>query len=226
MKKENKLWIILNSIFLIAFNVFFFTLRGAENKASVWISYSFIHFAYFMLLLTPILTRKGKSSAVFGFSIYYISSIYFLTAFVTGIVFILISPDKHTYALLSQLTIAFFYSIILVSLLIANERTADAEEMRKTQINYIKVSSEKIKGLIERTKDKEPQKSIEKVYDLLYSSPIKTHPDLTEVEESILASIRELERNVVSDNKEEIIAGSNSLITKINERNRMLKSLQ
>ena len=226
MKKENILWTILNSIFLIVFNVFFFTLSGTNNLASVWISFGFIHFGYIMLLLTPRMIRSVKSSAVFGFSIYYISSIYFLLEFVTGITFIIIAHEKITISLLVQISIAMLYSIVLLSLLIANERTADTEEKRKSQINFIKVSSEKTKRLLEISKDKESKKSIEKVYDAIYSSPIKTYPELAEVEEVILASINELERYVISEDKEGIITLSNSLLSKINERNRMIKSLQ
>ena len=78
MKKMSILRILLNSIFFVTFNAVFFVVGSFEHAASVWISYGFIHFAYFMLLITPVLIRKGKNAAVFGFSLYSISSAYFI----------------------------------------------------------------------------------------------------------------------------------------------------
>ena len=225
MKKTNVLWFILDLIFLVIFNVFFFVIGGVGHNVSVWISYGFIHFAYFMLLLTPVLIRKGKSSAVFGFSLYSISSVYFLIEFVTGIIFILVSRDSYNAALLVQLCIAGLYGIILISNLIANEHTADVEEKRQYQIAYVKDASAKLKGLLENISDKETKKKVERVYDAIYSSPVKSHPDLIQMENQILQSINGLESAVSTGNKDTIISLANSLLGATNERNMRLKTL-
>lgn len=95
MKKTNGLWIMLYLIFLIIFNAVFFIAGGSEHPASVWVSYGFIHFSYLMLVVTPFLVRKETSAAVFGFSLYTISSVYFFVELVTGIIFILISSESY-----------------------------------------------------------------------------------------------------------------------------------
>ena len=225
MKKKNILWAILCLIFLIIFNASFFVAGGTTQPVSVWISYGFIHFAYLMLLMTPFLIRKGKSSAVFGFSIYTISATYFLVAFITGIIFILISPESFNAALLVQLCIAGIYGIILVSVLIANEHTAESEEKRQPQIAYIKVASSKVKVLLERLSDKETKRIVERVYDAIYSSPVKSHLEMEQMDNRILQSIKDLELSVESENKEEIISVAKSLLFLINERNNFLKTL-
>ncbi len=225
MKKTNVLWIILDLIFLIIFNALFFVLGGTEHNVSVWMSYGFIHFAYFMLLLTLVLIRKGKSVAVFGFSLYSISTAYFFIELVTGIIFILVSPESYTAALLVQLCIAGLYGIMLISNMIANERTADAEEKRHYQIAYVKDASAKLKGLLESISDKEAKKKVERVYDAVYSSPIKSHPNLAQMENRILQSINELEDEVSAGNKGNIISLANSLLAAGNERNMRLKTL-
>ena len=224
MKKKSILWGILNLIFLIVFNVLFFVLGGVEHNASVWISYGFIHFAYLMLLITPKLIRGGKSVAVFGFSLYSISAVYFLIEFFTGVIFTLASPESYKAALLVQLIIAGFYGIILVSNLLANEYTADAEEKRQPQIAYVKDASAKLKSLMETISDKETKKKVERVYDAIYSSPVKSHPNLAQKENQIIQSINDLEREVTAENKENIISAANSLLLLINERNNILRS--
>lgn len=225
MKKTTVLWIILDSIFLIIFNVLFFVLGGTEHGLSVWLSYGFIHFAYFMLLLTPILTRKGASSAVFGFSIYSISAVYFFIALTTGVVFILLALDGYRGTLIVQLCIAGLYGIILISNLIANERTAEAEEKRRYEISYVKNASMKVKSISKGIADKEVRRNVEKVYDALYTSPVKSHPNLEQMENRILSLINELEGEIATGSKDEIISLANSLLSAVNERNMRLKSL-
>lgn len=222
MKKQNALWIILNLIFPIVFNVVFFVLGGAEHNVSVWLSYGFIHFAYLMLLLTPKLIRTGKSSAVFTFSIYSISLAYFFAAFITGVIFILVSTEGHRAAFLVQFCLAGTYGAILILNKIANERTADAEEKRQYQIDYVKTASVKLKNLLDKVSDKDAKKSIERVYDALYSSPVKSHPSLGQLENRILSSINELSHAISAGNKEHITSLADSLLAAINERNSQL----
>jgi len=225
MKKMNKLWVILNLIFLVIFNVIFFVLDGIKYNASTWISYGFIHFAYFMIVFTPLLIRRSKSAAVFGFSLYSISIVYFLIELVTGIVFIIISPEKYTVTLLVQLSIAGFYGLILISNIIANEHTANSEEKRQSQISFVKDSSTKIRGLLEITNDKDVKRKIEKVYDAISASPVKSYRELIEVEYNIFQGINDLEDVIRDNNKEKIISLTESLLTSVNERNMRLKTL-
>ena len=225
MKKTNVLWIILDSIFLIIFNVAFFVLGGTEHNSSVWISYGFIQFAYVMLLLTPMLIRKGKSSAVFGFSLYSISSAYFFIELVTGIIFILVAPDGYQAALIVQLIIAGLYGIILISNMIANEHTADAEEKRQYDISYVKDASARLKGLLDDVIDKEAKRRVERVYDAVYSSPVKSHSSLAQIENHILLSINELDEAISAGNKEQILSAADSLLIAVNKRNTQLRGV-
>jgi hypothetical protein len=207
------------------FNTIFFVASGTDHAVSVWISYGFIHFAYLMLLVTPKLIRGGKSSAVFGFSLYSISSVYFLVELVIGVVFILTSPESYKAALLVQVCLAGLYGIILIANLIANEHTADAEEERQYQIDYVKKASAEIKILLDRISDKEAKKKVEKVYDALYSSPVKSHPSIAQMENRILESIDELQSAVQTGDNVSIISLADSLLGAVNERNMRLKTL-
>jgi hypothetical protein len=215
MKKTSVLWIILDLIFLLVFNALFFILAGIGHTASVWISYGFIHFAYFMLLLTPLLIRKGKSSGVFGFSLYSISAVYFLIEFAAGIIFIFVSPESFVAALLVQLCIAAFYGIMFISHMIANEHTADAEEKRQDQIASMKDSSAKLKGLLGRISDKETKKKVERMYDAICSSPVQSSINLAQGETSILQSINDLEDAISRGDKERTITLAASLLQEV-----------
>ena len=223
MKKNNRLWIILNLIFLVIFNAAFFVLGGFKNNASVWISYGFIHLSYFLLLLTPFFIHKSKSEAVFGFSLYLVSSIYFIVELFLGSTYILIEPNSFKLVFVTQLCIAGLYGIILVSNLIANQHTAGEEEKRGRQIAYVKDASAKLKSISEKMGNKETRKSIEKVYDTINSSPVKSYPELAQIEIYILQLINDLEEQINAENQEKLVSLANTLLLAVNERNTQIK---
>ena len=202
----------------------FFALGGFDRNASVWISYGFIHFAYFMLLLTPKLIHGEKKWTELGFPIYAMSSAYFFVEFFVGVLFILIALNGYMAALLIQIFLAGLYGIALMSYMIANEYTSTATEERQNQVSYIKEASATLKVLLERIDDKETKKKVEKVYDAIYSSPVKSHPNLASAENRILQSIGTLEEAISAGNTDGIIALAGTLETAINERNSRLKT--
>ncbi len=223
MNKKSVLWILLDLVFLIVFNIVFFVMGGTQHPASVWISYGFIHFAYIMLVITPFLIRKSSSAAVFGFSLYSISSAYFMAAFIVGVIFIAAHPENYKWSLIVQVVIAGFYAIMLISNMIANEHTADSIERHEMELQYVKESSAMLKGIMEMASDKVLKKKIEKAYDLLHSSQVKSSGAVRDYEVTVMDLIEVLEQNVARND----VAAANTTLDKImknaNERNRRLR---
>lgn len=223
MNKKSVLWILLDFVFLIVFNMVFFVMGGAQHPASVWISYGFIHFAYIMLVITPFLIRKSSSDAVFGFSLYSISSAYFIAAFIVGVIFIAVHPENYKWSLIVQVVIAGFYAIMLISNMIANEHTADSIERHEMELQYVKESSAMLKGIMEMASDKTLKKKIEKAYDLLHSSQVKSSGAVRDYEVTVMDLIEVLEQNVARND----VVAANTTLDKImknaNERNRRLR---
>ena len=223
MNKKTVLYILLDLVFLLIFNVLFFIIGGAEHPASVWISYGAIHFAYLMLIVTPLLIRKSSSAAVFGFSLYTVSSAYFYVEFVVGLVFILIRSDSFQASLLVQAILAGIYLIMLISNLIANENTADSIQRQEAEVTYIKTASSRVKLLLDKASDKKANREIEKAYDLLHSSPSHSTSTVTALEKQINNKIGDLEDAVEADNTAAIIAAAGEIVTMTEERNRKLR---
>lgn len=223
MNKKAILWVILDLIFLVVFNTVFFAMTGFQHTATVWISYGFIHFAYLMVVVTPFLIRKSSSAAVFGFSLYSISSTYFLIEFITGIVFIVLKSNPVKIAVVVQIVIAGIYGVLLISHLIANESTADSIERHEDEVAYIKESSTRVKALIGKVKDKKVDKKIEKLYDLLHSSPTKSTSSVRHLEDAVVSQISDLEDAVQSGETDLIISISDEIASTIEERNRKLR---
>ena len=223
MKKANILWIILGSVFLVIFNVIFFVAGGTNHPASVWISYAFIHFAYGMLLVTPLLVRKGGNPVVFGFPLFSVSTVYFFAAFLAGVIFVVIAPQDFRTALILQLVVAGVYAVILIGVMIANERTAAREEHRQEKIDFIKTASAELRAAFGRVSDEKLKKKIEKAYDVVKNSPVKSAPSVAGLEKVISDSISLLGTEI--DRGDSIAAAGEAakIIKLTEERSRALR---
>ena len=177
-----------------------------------------------MLLVTPALTTKGRSSADISPAIYSISAAYFIIELITGVIFILAAPDSTTAALVVQICMAGLYALILLPNMIANEHTAAAVEKRQQEIAYVKDAGAKLKGILERVSDMDTKRKIERLYDTVNSSPVKSHPNLAELENRIIMSIYELEDQITAGNLQQTASVINSLQAAVSERNIRLKN--
>lgn len=225
MKKKNILWILLDIVFLAVFNTVFFMVGGTDHPASAWISYGFIHFSYLMILVTPFLIRKSSSQAVFGFSLYSVSAVYFFVEFIVGLVFIFIGSESYKTSLVVQVIISGIYAVMLISNLIANEYTADSVEQHEDEVAYIKNAASRVKMLMGKASDKKANKEIERAYDLLHSSPSKSNNAVAPLESAILRAIYELESAVSSKDEDAIFSKSREIISLAETRNDELKKL-
>lgn len=226
MKKNNLFSYLLNSIFLIVFNLYFFLFKGTNHHPdSVWISYAFIHFAYLVLLITPFFIRKSSASIDYGRPLFVITSSYFFLALIVGITFIIISLKNSTVALLVQVTIAAIAAILLLTNMIANEHIADNVERHEMELKYVKESSSKLDILMKQIGDNTIRKKIEKAYDLIHSSQIKSSYNVKSVELDVINEIDNLEIALQQNNLENIHLIVDKICNLANERNRQLKLL-
>ncbi|MGM9521469.1 MAG: hypothetical protein ACI3VB_03215 [Oscillospiraceae bacterium] len=223
MNKKSVLWIILDLIFLVVFNVCFFVIGGTDHPASVWISYACIHLAYILLIITPFLVRSGTSKAVFGFALTSISSAYFLLEFIVGIVFILVRSESYKTALVVQVIIAGIYAIMLVSHMIANETTADSEAEHEYDLIFVKTCSSKLKGIVDGISDKPLRKKVERAYDAVHSSPVKSNNSVRPLEQQIDSLIDGLSSDISFGNSEAAGNKADRIVSLADERTRQLK---
>ncbi len=220
MSKKSILFFLLDLVFLAVFNTIFFVAGGTDHPASVWISYGFIHFAYLMVIATPILTRKSSSAVVFGLSLYTISTVYFFVEFLVGLIFILIGSETYEATLIIQVLIAAVYAVILIVYLIANESTADSLQRQEEEVAYLKNAASKVKLLMDKASDRKANREVEKVYDMLHSSPSRSTESAKAVERQISNAINLLADAVEADDAAEIISVAGEILAKIEDRNR------
>ena len=223
MNKKRILWILLDLVFLIIFNTIFFLLGGVHNKSSVWVAYGFIHFSYIMLLFTPSLCKRRTEQIEMRLSVDSVSLLYFWVTFVIGVVFIIVKPDTVKICVVANVVITGVYAIVLLTSLLANEYTADNLDIHDEELDYIKRGSSELRALIDLVNDKKTAKQVEFLYDLIYSSPVKSHPSVKAYERNVLALIEQLRIDIANGDDTNI----HSIMDKIKEnaelRNRKLQ---
>lgn len=212
----------MSLVFLSLFNALFFLLGGNVHEVSVWIAYGFIHFAYIMLLITPFLIKKTTNTAILGFSLYTVSSIYFLITFVAGIVFIFLKQESYIASLTVLIIIFGVYLVMLIAHMIANERTADSNKQHESELLYVKDCSYRIKRVMNGLSDRSLEKQLEKAYDLIHSSPVKTNNTAKNDELVIIELIGILEKNVHNNDMTVAKTTVEKIIKHAKERNQLL----
>jgi hypothetical protein len=196
-----------------------------DAKASVWISYGFIHFAYFLLLITPLLVRKGNNTITdYRRPLYVVTSTYFLMALLVGVTLILIAPETVKATIIIQVVLATLFLGWLLIYLIANEHTAENAERRESELQYVKKSSAKLQFVLQQISDKATAKKVEQVYDLIHSSPAKSNTDVHPLEQQAISEIDRLESAVNQNDTEKIVSIADKIFHLAEERNRQLKS--
>lgn len=222
MDRKRLMWYLLDSIFIIVFNLFFFLLGGAQHCASVWFSYVMIHIAYGLFLTTPYLIAKGSSSTDYGRPVFVGMVAYFFVEFLTGLVFIFVAPQSMTAPILVQITILAVFAVFVLANLIANEHTAESVKRHEKESEYVKQCCLKLKLLSGKTSNSQVSKKIDKAFDIINTSPLKSDASVANIEQSIFDKISELESKMLDTNDLSLI---DEIIKMANARNSSLQTI-
>ena len=223
MKKSKVLGSLIHLVVLALFNALYFGIGGVDHPASAWISYGFIHFSYVMVIITPYITQKGKDRATYAASMYTITSAYFAIELIVGAIIIIVAPEGHKFSLFSQLIMAAIYLIILFGNMIAEEHTAKSVEKHEAELIYVKESCSMLKAIMSDISDKQLYRKVEKAYDLIQSSPVKSATNVLSLESQVISEIDNLGLAVRNDDATAISASADKIVRLANERNRFLR---
>lgn len=225
MTKRNILTIILDSIFIIAFNALFFLYGDVHSTFTIWTCYGFLHFAYLMILITPLIESKGKTASLSHLTTYSISFLYFIVnlAFALFVFLHQNSVGKTKLYVMSvasvEIITAMLYIVILVINILMNDTIAQKQAKHNADNAFIKTISAKTKYIESLTAEPTLKNRLEDLYVTAHTSPTRSSSTLAIYEEKIMNLLDELEKNIEQNKTEK----SSDLITEIdrllNKRN-------
>lgn len=224
ISKKNILTILLDSVFVIAFNVLFFLNGGIEHTTAVWIAYGFLHFSYAMVLVTPLISAHGSTAVISKTATYTISIMYFLAELLMSIIIFFAKTEKTKLVTSIEVIITAIFLVILLINLLSDDATEKKQAKYEVQNDYIKNISNQIKYIETLVSDPSAKKRINNLYYLAHSSPIKSNQSLESYENEIVRNISLMEESAQNKEIDRVLSISGEIERLLNKRNFEIRS--
>lgn len=224
MSKKNILTIVLDSVFIIAFNILFFLNGGTQHVAAVWTAYGFLHFAYIMVLVTPLIASRGSTAVLSKTTTYTISLLYFLTELIFAIITFATKTERIKLVISIETVLTAIYVIVLVINLLADDSIEKKQNRHEAENDFIKGISNQIKYIESTVSDKTAKSKLESLYYLAHSSSCKSDDSLKFYENEIVRNISTLEEFASKNDVGEVIRISGEIERLLNKRNFEIKT--
>lgn len=226
MKKTSLSILISGAIFLAVFNLLFFVIGEPPHPASVWIAYGFIHGSLILALVIPLISSGKKHFAVLSTVSYVFTGLYFGLTFIVCLIFIFTAPEssgliKASWVIPTVLLALFLISFIPVAF--ANAHTNQEVARQGREAKFVQNISSKVKFLRDCVDDVPTMKELDVLYNVIASSPIKSSPDVKDLEIRMISQLTELEEAVDKKDFESVKAICTKLSRGVQERNRILQ---
>lgn len=222
---KNKVLSIIGIIVpVIIFNIVFFVIWGFNNPASVWVSYGLIHFAYAMLVFSPMFNKASAKNVFFSFTNNSISLIYCILEFVAGLIFIILRLKTVKISLCVQLPLLAVYTVLIICTVFFNDKTEKNTVSRQIEIDFIKTCTLKLDLVLAGQHSENVRKELFKAKELITTSPCKSYEQIKPIEEEILSLLDKISAEA-DEGSETIETLVSLLINYINKRNITIKSI-
>ncbi|MFV0583094.1 MAG: hypothetical protein ACK5N4_13735 [Parabacteroides gordonii] len=221
--KTTLIRIVFTLVFLVVFNTLFFLLSGTDNPTSVWVSYAYIHVAYFTILFLPVLKTKGDASYYLSSVLYGQAITYFILELIAGVVFIIYRMESPVWSLVIQTALWLIFVVLILGNAWANQATAQSLEKRKQDIDAYQSMRMSLKRLMAKTDKPELKRLIADCSDKLEASSSRQTQESEKINIEIEQAIASLRQSITGDDVEESTSLARQLAGLIEERKTILK---
>lgn len=221
--KTTLIRIVFTLVFLVVFNTLFFLLSGTDNPTSVWVSYAYIHVAYFTILFLPVLKTKGDASYYLSSVLYGQAITYFILELIAGVVFIVYRMESPVWSLVVQTALWLIFVVLILGNAWANQATAQSLEKRKQDIDAYQSMRMSLKRLMAKTDKPELKRLIADCSDKLEASSSRQTLESEKIDIEIEQAIASLRQSITGDDVEESTSLARQLAGLIEERKTILK---
>ena len=211
--------VLLDSVFVVAFNILFFLNGGTHQVAAVWTAYGFLHFAYLMVLITPLIASKDSTAVLSKTTTYTISLLFFIVELIFAVITFITKTERIKMVISLETVICAIYIIILVINLLADDSIANKQQRHESENDFIKGISNQIKYIQTLVSDNDAKKKLESLYYLAHSSPSKSGESMKYYENEIIRNINLLEDAANQNKITEILSVSGKIERLLNKRN-------
>lgn len=221
--KTTLIRIVLTLVFLAAFNTLFFLLCGTDNPLSVWVSYAYVHMAYFTILFLPALKTKGSAAFYLSSVLYGQAITYFILELIAGIVFIVYRMESPIWSLVIQTALWLVFIVLILGNAWANQATSQSMDRRQQELNCYQSMRMNLKRLMAQADIPELRRQIGDCYDKLEASSSRQTKESENINFEIEQVINSLRQSMTGGDVAQSMSLAKQLSDLIEERKTLLK---
>ena len=222
MKKNTKLACGVLAILFIIFNVIAFAVPTSKT-ATFWIAYAFTILAFVAQIGIWKLGFKGDhtlKSKFLGIPIIHVGAVYLIVSLIAFAIFMAFPMIAPWVVIIVCALITGISAICLISADVARDEIQRVEEKVAHKVFYIRELQVDIEMLAEQETNTEIKSKLMKLAEKIRFSDPMSGEKLVDLEEKISNKLEELK---TAENKAEIIAELDLLITERNKKAKILK---
>lgn len=211
--------------FLIAviFNLIFFIVGGTKHNSAEWMAYVWTYVAIIVSFSAPLLCIKYKRTPENLVTIYLFAWLYSIGITVFNALIMLFNIKSIKIVILINGVVFLVYLILLIFNMRVNYDIEKNDETIDSERQFVHGISNKIRMCMQNVDDVNTQKSLEKAYDAVRTSPLYTNSQVMNYEIEVVRLAGELE--MATDNKDYELAKeiAGKIVTNTNKRNALLR---
>lgn len=216
--KNNILKVVSTITLPIAFIALFFIYGGADRGVTSWLGFIFSLLFYAIFVAVPLILPASDSTYLFGLTIAKFTGVFFVIGFIFNLLFIFADFENWVIPLTIIIVLLAVFITVLAYLISCDNKTAQKENSLKQNANDVKFLVSKAKIIVDSCYDFEIKRIVKRVYDELISCPVSSNQSVNTIDSSILYQLEDLRMVVASNNRNEVEALVNSIISLIKER--------
>ncbi|WP_010676889.1 hypothetical protein [Bacillus timonensis] len=215
------LWWILNSIFIVVFDVVFFLLINPISDVQ-WVGFAFLHVSYVLAVFFANYLRNKRTDVVLGYPVIYLSVVYFIASFILTLAVVIFEFASVKVTFVLYFILLGIYLFVLFSNLLMNKHTEEQMATERKNISFVKENIAILEQFKSTSVAKKYNKKIEEVIELLRYGQIISNPNTADLEYSIRQQIMGL---VSTTSEEELLQKLTSIEGLIRQREIKIKSI-
>lgn len=218
---------IIALVFVVILDGLFLLYKDINNCAdSVLSALVGLNIAYISLFLVPLCTPKQKGTRVLSDTLYLVGAIYFILELIVGITFLFWEQDTMKLPVIIQSVLFGIYIIVLLGNVLANDSTQQSVNRQNAESDNIHTMAEEVVAILQLVNDDKAHKLITSLYEELKVSPIRSNPEVADLEKEISTSIMLMHDYAKEENVPELMNTAVQTRHLIAQRNSKLKNIR
>ena len=149
---------------------------------------------------------------------------YFIIAFLVGLVVIFIAPESAKVPLTIQIILLALFIVLLVANIVNNNKIQQNIAEREENIRYIDGVCRTLDSILLDCQDANTVRKLRQLYDIVHASPVMSNEAAWYIEDDIMNSVLNLEKQVRAMPVDQVNMEVERLINAAQKRNLVIRS--